>query len=177
MQESPFCTPAFLFFAWNARRLVRAIRYPSYLLFGIAVRQSAITEGLLWLDLAEGRLRLDRLWTQRLRIDSSSPDAWASFLARQETRWPAVLRCSGPWVTLSREREGTPTGGCVADRLRPFDRHRGRDGRGLEDSRSQENYHGEHRLLQEVRQRVPRRDRDAERPGQGRPRRPRDEPE
>ena len=39
-------------------------------------------------------------------------------------------------------------------------------GAGLEDSKSQENYHGEHRLLQKVRQRVPGRNRNAERPSQ-----------
>ena len=50
-------------------------------------------------------------------------------------------------------------------------------GAGLEDSKSQENYHGEHRLLQKVRQRVPGRDRDAELAGQGRPHHPRDQPD
>ena len=49
-------------------------------------------------------------------------------------------------------------------------------GAGLEDSKSQENYHGEHRLLQKVRQRVPGRNRNAERPSKGRSHRPRDQP-
>ena len=40
-----------------------------------------------------------------------------------------------------------PASGCAVDRLRPVDRHRGRDGRGLETVK--ENSHGDHRHLQE----------------------------
>ena len=42
---------------------------------------------------------------------------------------------------------------------------------------AQEKSHGQHRFLQEVGQRVPRRDRHAERPGEGRAHRPRGQPE
>jgi len=44
------------------------------------------------------------------------------FLASQESLAAAILRCA-------------PAQGCVVDRLRPADRHRGRDGRGLEQPR------------------------------------------
>jgi hypothetical protein len=68
-------------------------------------------------DLATGRLRLDRLAAMAaLRL--SSPGL-RPFLAetRKSLRHHPALRC-GP-------------DGCGVDRLRPLDRHRDRDGRGL----------------------------------------------
>ena len=59
---------------------------------------------------------------------------------------------------------------CVVNRPRPFDRHRGRDGRGLE--RQQETHHGDHRQLQEDRQRLHRLDHHPKPSGQERPHHP-----
>ena len=83
-----------------------------------------------WANLAEGRLRLDRLTAtaaERLSSPAGPPRARAGTPAdgiprgRQESLRPAVLRCAPalrltPWVRF--------------DRPRPVDRHRGRDGRG-----------------------------------------------
>src|ERR1700690_2332310 len=73
-----------------------------------------------WLDLAEGRLRLDRL-----RRNGVGKTFFPCRRSRHSSRGknpppppsPAALR---------------PETGCVVDRLRPADRHRGRGGRGLE---------------------------------------------
>jgi hypothetical protein len=75
-----------------------------------------------WLDLAEDRLRLDRLSRNAV---GSTFFPWALPIpreARKSHRRHPPLR-SGPWS------------GCVVDRLRPADRHRGRGGRGLENSK------------------------------------------
>jgi uncharacterized protein (DUF736 family) len=84
-------------------------------------------------DLAEGRLRLDRLcrngggetffpWAcHPARKSAGTPVR--PFLASQESLAAAILRYA------------PAQGGCVVDRLRPADRHRGRDGRGLEQLR------------------------------------------
>src|ERR1700716_3058085 len=69
-----------------------------------------------WLDLAEGRLRLDRL---NLNGGGETFFPWASPIpreARKSHRRHPPLRC-GP-------------NGCGVDRLRLSDRHRGRGGRG-----------------------------------------------
>ena len=62
--------------------------------------------------------------------------------------------------------------GCAVDRLRPTDRHRGRNGAARE--RKTETYNGDHRhLLEERLERVHRRHRHPQRPGQERTHRPR----
>src|SRR6476619_6958977 len=69
-----------------------------------------------WLDLAEGRLRLDRL-NRNGGGETFFP--WASPIPREARKSPRrhpALRC-GP-------------NGCGVDRLRLSDRHRGRGGRG-----------------------------------------------
>jgi hypothetical protein len=74
-----------------------------------------------WLDLAEGRLRLDRL-NRNGGGETFFP--WASPIpreARKSHRRHPPLRC-GP-------------NGCGVDRLRLSDRHRGRGGRGLGNSK------------------------------------------
>src|SRR5713101_3779305 len=78
--------------------------------------------GLSWLDLAEGRLRLDRLCRNGGRIDFLPLGFAHSSRAKKVSPPPssAALR---------------PEDGCVVDRPRPADRHRGRDGRGLEQPR------------------------------------------
>ena len=91
------------------------------------------TTGLSWLDLAEGRLRLDRLSRNGGRIDflplGHPADARFAHSSRGKKVSPppssAALR---------------PASGCVVDRLRLADRHRGRGGRGLENSK--EKRHG-----------------------------------
>ena len=74
-----------------------------------------------WLDLAKGRLRLDRLCRNG---GGETFFPWASPIPREprksHRRHPPLR--SGP-------------SGCGVDRLRPADRHRGRDGRGLETAR------------------------------------------
>ncbi len=56
--------------------------------------------------------------------------------------------------------------GCAVYRLRPFDHHRGRNGAGSE-TEIKENYHGDHRHLQEDRlERIHRRNRHPLGPGQ-----------
>ncbi len=77
--------------------------------------------GLSWLDLAEGRQRLDRL---RRNGGGETFFPWASPIpreARKSLRRHPPLRF-GP-------------NGCVVDRLRPVDRHRDCGGRGLENSK------------------------------------------
>ncbi|EGG78593.1 hypothetical protein SXCC_00867 [Gluconacetobacter sp. SXCC-1] len=68
-------------------------------------------------DLAEDRLRLDRLaataFQNFLPLTAAPP-----FLAKQESSGPAVLRCAAA------------PAGCSAARLRLVDRHRGHGGRG-----------------------------------------------
>lgn len=103
-----------------------------------------------WLDLAEDRLRLDRLsrnvaastffpWTDHPTGQArGTPDRPIPRETRKSPRRRPPLRY-GPRATPSHIRrkggDGTPTVGCVADRPRPADRHRGRDGRGLENSK------------------------------------------
>ena len=85
---------------------------------------------LEWANLAEGRLRLDRLPATaagRLSSPAGPPRADAGTpadgipRARQESLRPAVLRCAPALRLKPRVR---------FDRPRPVDRHRGRDGRG-----------------------------------------------
>src|SRR5882672_3598183 len=78
------------------------------------------THGLLLADLARGRLRLDRLSRNG---GGSTFFPWASPIPREARKSPRrhpPLRSS-------------PCG-CGVDRLRPADRHRGRDGRGARNS-------------------------------------------
>ena len=87
----------------------------------------------------------------------------------------AILRCAPALRPPHRvSATGTPAVGCVVDRLRLPDRHRGRGGRGLETAQ------GEVTWLTSVPSRspagIPGRDRHPERPDQGRPHRPRDQP-
>ncbi len=105
-----------------------------------------------WLDLAVGRLRLDRLSRNGGGGGTFFPGL-RPFLARQESRPAAILRCA---PARKRVRRRSPPAS---------DHHRGRDGRGARNSK--EKSHGQHRFLQEVRQRVPGRDRHAQRPDQG----------
>ncbi len=122
-----------------------------------------------WLDLAEDRLRLDRLSRNAV---GSTFFPWASHPAGQAPRGPRfahssrskkaspregggltadILRCAPALRPPHRTGAmGTPTGGCVVDRPRPADRHRGRGGRGHENSK--EKRYGQHRFLQEGRQ-------------------------
>jgi uncharacterized protein (DUF736 family) len=74
-----------------------------------------------WLDLAEGRLRLDRLNRNGGRIDFLPLGFAHSSRGKKVARRHPPLRC-GP-------------SGCGVDRLRLSDRHRGRGGRGLETAR------------------------------------------
>ena len=74
---------------------------------------------LSWLDRAKDRLRLDRL-DARATVGLSSPGLTPIPRGSQESP-PSTLKLAG-----TRE--------CVVDRLRPSDRHRGRDGRGLANS-------------------------------------------
>ena len=75
---------------------------------------------LLWPDLAEGRLRLDRL-------AATPPDDFLPLGYAHSSRDKKLARLAS-FATLR------PACRCVANRLRPVDRHRGRDGRGLENS-------------------------------------------
>jgi uncharacterized protein (DUF736 family) len=75
-----------------------------------------------WLDLTEGRLRLDRLSRNGGRID---------FLPLGFAHSSRGKKLSPPPSSAALR----PARGCVADRLRPRDRHRGRDGRGPETAR------------------------------------------
>jgi len=89
-----------------------------------------------WLDLADGRLRLDRLsrngggttffpWPHHPTGKAPLGTPVRPFLAGAKKVAPppssAALRPARPKAS-----------GCVVDRLRPADRHRGRGGRGLE---------------------------------------------
>jgi uncharacterized protein (DUF736 family) len=106
----------------------------------------------LWRNRAEDRLRLDRL---SRNVGGSTFFPWAPPIPREARK---SLRLHPPL------RSG-PEDGCVVDRLRPSDRHRGRDGRGL--AHCKENYHGFHRHFQEDRQGLRRRNRHAQRSGEG----------
>jgi hypothetical protein len=75
-----------------------------------------------WLDLAEGRLRLDRLNRNGGRID---------FLPLGFAHSSRGKKVSPPPSSAALR----PASGCVVDRLRPTDRHRGCGGRGLETSK------------------------------------------
>jgi hypothetical protein len=87
-----------------------------------------------WLDLAEGRLRLDRL---NRNGGSETFFPWACHPAQRSARGPRFAHSSrGPRKSHRRHpplRFGP--GGCGVDRLRLSDRHRGRGGRGLENSK------------------------------------------
>jgi hypothetical protein len=75
-----------------------------------------------WLDLAVGRLRLDRL---------SRNGAWIDFL-------PLGFAHSSRGKKVSPSPSSAalrPASGCVVDHLRPTDRHRGSGGRELETSK------------------------------------------
>jgi hypothetical protein len=72
-----------------------------------------------WLDLAGGRLRLDRL---RHNAAGSTFFPWA------EAHSSRGKKVSPPASSAALR----PRTGCVVDRLRPLDHHRGRGGRGLE---------------------------------------------
>ena len=74
-----------------------------------------------WLDLAEGRLRLDRLNRNGGRIDFLPLRCAHSSRGKKVARRHPPLRY-GP-------------NGCGVDRLRLSDRHRGRGGRELENSK------------------------------------------
>jgi len=72
-----------------------------------------------WLDLAGDRLRLDRL---------SRNAAGSTFFPWAEAHSSRGKKVSPPTSSAALR----PASGCVVDRLRPVDRHRGRGGRGLE---------------------------------------------
>jgi hypothetical protein len=72
-----------------------------------------------WLDPAGDRLRLDRL---------SRNAAGSTFFPWAEAHSSRSKKVS-PATSSAALR---PASGCVVDRLRPVDRHRGRGGRGLE---------------------------------------------
>jgi hypothetical protein len=95
--------------------------------------------GLGWADLAEGRLRLDRLPATAVRR-ISSPAANAAFLARQERLRTAVLR----WRCGRKEPpHGAGAAGPRAvrcDRPSASDRHRGRDRRGPSNRRGAQSW-------------------------------------
>jgi hypothetical protein len=75
-----------------------------------------------WLDLAEDRLRLDRL---------SRNAAGLTFFPWAKAHSSRGKKVSPPSSSAALR----PASGCVVDRLRPVDRHRGRGGRGLETSK------------------------------------------
>jgi hypothetical protein len=75
-----------------------------------------------WLDLAEDRLRLDRL---------SRNAAGLTFFPWAEAHSSRGKKVPPPSSSAALR----PASGCVVDRLRPADRHRGRGGRGLENSK------------------------------------------
>jgi hypothetical protein len=72
-----------------------------------------------WLDLAAGRLRLDRL---------SRNGGGETFFPWAEAHSSRGKKLSPPPSSAALR----PANGCVVDRLRLPDRHRGRGGRGLE---------------------------------------------
>ena len=61
MRRPPVACYRFFSFASNTGLLARMVRLSPVLLAEDAVRPNAISWPLLWLDLAKGRLRLDRL--------------------------------------------------------------------------------------------------------------------
>ena len=93
---------------------------------------------------AEDRLRLDRL---RNAVGSTF-FPWAHHPTGQAPRGPRFAHSSrGKKASLRKAEVSPPPSsaplrplGCVVDRPRPLDRHRGRGGRGLEDSK--EKRHG-----------------------------------
>ena len=118
-----FVRQGFFFFARHPRLLVLRNRRRPSLLLRDAVRR-ADHAAPLWLDLAEGRLRLDRL-CRNSGGETFFP--WASPIPREARK----SHRRHPPLTLR------PASRCVVDRLRPADRHRGRGGRGLENSKEQ----------------------------------------
>jgi hypothetical protein len=86
-----------------------------------------------WLDLAEGRLRLDRL-NRNGGGETFFP--WACHPARKSARGPRFAHSSrGKKVTPPPSSAALRPKGCGVDRLRLSDRHRGCGGRGLENSK------------------------------------------
>jgi hypothetical protein len=96
--------------------------------------QRARAPRLSWLDLAGGRLRLYRLSRNGGRIDflplGAPPRAQAA-LGPRSAHSSRGKKVSRPPSSAALR----PASGCVVDRLRPPDRHRGRGGRGLENSK------------------------------------------
>ena len=90
-------------------------RYPPRLLLGNSCRTAsrAASDGLIWPKDGCASIACAAKAAPRLSSPGLRP-----FLASQESLSPAILRCA------------TPRSGCAGDRLRPADRHRGRDGRG-----------------------------------------------
>lgn len=84
----------------------------------------------LWLDLAEGRLRLDRLDRNGCG-DTFFP--WTA--TRGKSRGPTAHSSRGKKVSPLPSSAALRLNGCGVDRLRLSDRHRGRGGRGLENSK------------------------------------------
>src|ERR1700722_10238278 len=115
----PFCAPRFPFLRLErrttcARRSMLTTSSPKD-----AVRRPDHTASQ-WLDLAEGRLRLDRL--RRNGVGKTF------FPCRQSRHSSRGKKLSPPPSSAVLR----PASGCVVDRLRPADRNRGAGGRGLE---------------------------------------------
>jgi hypothetical protein len=102
-------------FAWNARPLTRGTQRPPCP--DDAVRRADHTASF-WLNLADGLLHLDRL---RRNGGGSTFFPWA------EAHSSRGKKLSPPPSSTALRPYG-----CVVDRLRLSDRHRGRGGRGLE---------------------------------------------
>ena len=90
-------------------------RYSPRLLLGISCQTAsrAASDGLIWPKDGCASIACAAKAAPRLSSPGLRP-----FLASQESLSPAILRCA------------TARSGCAGDRLRPADRHRGRDGRG-----------------------------------------------
>ncbi len=93
----------------------------------IPPRSSAPKRPLQWPDLAEGRLDALIACAQQRRQNFLPLPASPSFLASQESSSFAVEPHPHP---SAQARLGAPSSGCAVDRLRPADRHRGRNGAG-----------------------------------------------
>jgi hypothetical protein len=128
MRRLPFCTLGFLFprpisGTSCALCLMSATSSPRVLFSACDPR------GLSWRDLAEGRLRLDRLSRNGGRIDFLPLGLPPRATSRAGTRFAHSSRAKK--VSPLPSSAALRPGGCVVDRLRPADRHRGRGGRGL----------------------------------------------
>ena len=108
--------PRSRFITWHARPNPLGARRPLFLRKGCSSRGRTASS---WLDLAEGRLRLDRL---RRNGGGETFFPWA------EAHSSRSKKLSPPPSSAALR----PVNGCVVDRLRLSDRHRGRGGRGLE---------------------------------------------